>query len=132
MGKNIFLEVVMDNIVIPDAPVTAPVVETVPYVSPRPPVYGVYTRISFDAKTGEMVKDKHIKSKQTAFILHLLSPFLGFLFFPLFGMGDFYCGRIARGFLKIFTCGGFIIWALVDSFKVFRGKYETRGKCVLM
>lgn len=122
----------MDNVIIPDAPVTAPVIEKIQYVPPKSPVYGAYTRISFDTKTGEMVKDKYIKSKDAAFVLHILSPILGLFLFPFFGMGDFYCGRIARGFLKMFTAGGLYIWAISDIIKVQKGTYETRGKCVLM
>lgn len=116
----------MDNIIIPDAPVTDTVLEKIQYVPPKSPVYGSYTRISFDAKTGEMVKDKYIKSKDTAFVLHMLS------LLSVHGIGDFYCGRIARGFLKMFTLGGLYIWAISDIIKVRNGTYETRGKCVLM
>lgn len=116
----------MDNIIIPDAPVTDTVLEKIKYVPPKSPVYGAYTRISFNAKTGKMVKDKCIKSKNTALVWHILS----LLSMP--GIGDFYCGRIARGFLKMFTVGGLYIWTISDIIKVWKGTYETRGKCVLM
>ena len=122
----------MDNIIIPDAPVSAPVTEAIPYTKPRPPFYGAYTRISFDIKTGEMEKDKYIRSKKVAFILQLVGTLLGFLTFFTFGIGDFYCGRIARGILKTFTAGGFFILAIKDIITTFKGKYETNGKCILL
>lgn len=122
----------MDNVIIPDAPVSAPDYEKEMYMPPRPPVFASYTRITFDTKTGEMVKDKHVKSKNTAFIMHLLSLILGVFFTFFYGMGDFYCGRIARGFLKMLTGGGLMIWQIIDIVKVHKGEYETRGKCVLL
>lgn len=122
----------MDNIVIPDAPATAPITEAIPYCRPKLPFYGDYTRISFDIHTGEMIKDKYIKSKNTAFTLQVLGLVLGIFFFPFFGMGDFYCGRIGRGLLKMFTAGGLYILAVIDIIKVNKGEYETNGKCILL
>lgn len=123
----------MENIVIPDAPASAPITEAVPYTMPSPPFFGNYTRVNFDAHTGEMEKDKYIKSKNTAFKLHLIGLILGFLCLPFFfGMGDFYCGRIARGLLKTFTVGGLYILAVKDVIKAHKGEYETNGKCILL
>ncbi len=123
----------MDNVVIPNAPAAVSPVETVPYTAPRPPVYGEYTRITFDSKTGEMVKDKYIRSKDTAFKLQLIGLIAGILCFPLlFGLGDFYCRRIGKGLLKTFTAGGFYVWAIIDIIKSHKGEYNTNGKCILL
>lgn len=122
----------MDNIVIPNAPVTAPVTEAIPYKRPEMPLYGNYTRIEFDPQTGAIKKDKHIKSKKTAYKMHLLGLILGLLLPFFFGIGDFYCGRVGRGLLKTFTAGGLYILAVKDIIKAHKGEYETRGKCVLL
>lgn len=123
----------MDNVVIPNAPAAVSPVETISYTAPRPPVYGEYTRITFDSKTGEMVKDKYIRSKDTAFKLHLAGLIASFLCLPmLFGLGDFYCRRIGWGLLKTFTAGGLYILAIRDIIKTHKGEYDTKGKCILL
>lgn len=123
----------MDNVVIPNAPTAVSPKETIPYTAPNPPFYAGYTRITFDSKTGEMVKDKYIRSKDTAFKLQLVGLLVGLLCFPfLFGLGDFYCRRIGKGLLKTFTAGGFYVWAIIDIIKSHKGEYNTKGKCILL
>lgn len=124
----------MDNVVIPNAPVSASSAEAIPYTPPYPPVYGEYTRITFDSQTGEMVKDKYIRNKDTAFKLHLIGFIVGLVLpiFPLWGLGDFYCRRIGWGLLKTFTAGGIYILAVMDIIKAHKGQYDTKGKSILL
>lgn len=56
----------------------------------------------------------------------LLSTFLG-----IFGADRFYLGQTGLGFLKLFTCGGFGIWALVDRILIGMGKMTDAEGMVL-
>ena len=59
-----------------------------------------------------------MKSKVVALIL---SIFLGEL-----GIDRFYLGYIGTGILKLFTCGGFGIWWLIDLIMIATGKLKPK------
>ncbi|MBK8251711.1 MAG: TM2 domain-containing protein [Polyangiaceae bacterium] len=56
------------------------------------------------------------KSQGTAF---LLSYFLG-----CFGADRFYLGQTGLGLAKLFTCGGFMIWWIIDYIMIGMGKVK--------
>lgn len=56
------------------------------------------------------------KSQSTAF---LLSYFLG-----CFGADRFYLGQTGLGLAKLFTCGGFMIWWIIDYIMIGMGKVK--------
>ncbi len=61
------------------------------------------------------------KSKLTA---GLLGIFLG-----AYGVHRFYLGYTGMGFLMLFTCGGCVIWSLVDAIMVLMGKVpDAQGR----
>jgi len=51
--------------------------------------------------------------KKDRTIALVLSLFLG-----LYGIDRFYLGDVGLGVVKLVTCGGFLVWALVDLFLV--------------
>ena len=60
-----------------------------------------------------------MKSKMVALIL---SIFLGEL-----GIDRFYLGYIGTGILKLITCGGFVIWWLIDLILIATGKLKPKN-----
>ena len=56
------------------------------------------------------------RSQSTVF---LLACFLGY-----FGADRFYLGQTGLGLLKLFTCGGFGIWAMVDTLMIGMGRFR--------
>jgi TM2 domain-containing membrane protein YozV len=54
------------------------------------------------------------RSQATAF---LLSYFLGML-----GVDRFYLGYTGLGILKLLTCGGVLVWAVIDSILIGMGR----------
>ncbi|MFF1384646.1 Ltp family lipoprotein [Arthrobacter sp. NPDC058288] len=77
-----------------------------PNIAPYPPAYG-YGQVQ--------------QSNKSFLVTWLLSLLLGVL-----GVDRFYLGKIGTGLLKLFTIGGFGIWALVDLILVLTNK--TRDK----
>ena len=77
--------------------------------------------------TGSMVDQDNLllyrprrgRSKRSQAVAFLLSVFFGFL-----GMDQFYLGQTRLGLLKLFTVGGFGIWALFDILWIGMGLVE--------
>ena len=119
-----------ENVVIPGAPVSASDTSRIVYIPPAMPVCAPYTNIVMDAsgdlKPGSIQAQGACKelNKTVAFLLHLL---LGY-----WGIGDFYCGRTGRGIAKLFTGGGFFIWALIDSIRVLTGSYKPASNYIFV
>ncbi|AXE61057.1 TM2 domain-containing protein [[Mycoplasma] phocae] len=62
-------------------------------------------------------------SEKSRTVLSLLSFFFGTL-----GVDRFYGGRVGLGLLKLFTGGGFGIWAIIDFFLAIAGVQKDEKK----
>ncbi|WP_336510698.1 TM2 domain-containing protein [Mycoplasma phocoeninasale] len=70
------------------------------------------------------MKEKPSKKSRTA--LTLLSFFFGGL-----GIDRFYGGRVGLGLLKLFTAGGFGIWAIIDFILAVAGVQKDNEKLLI-
>lgn len=72
------------------------------------------------SKNLELIKTKNINYKEkSSSVAFLLCTFLGFL-----GMHRFYTGYYFIGVFQFLTCGGFIVWFLVDIVSLFRNDFR--------
>ena len=60
------------------------------------------------------------KSRTVALII-ACNPITGFL-----GIERFYLGYVWTGFLKFFTCGGCLIWCIIDIVHIINGKMKDK------
>ena len=60
-----------------------------------------------------------VVSGKSSPIAILLASFFGFL-----GLHRFYCGYFGIGLFQALTCGGFVIWFIVDIISLFTNKFE--------
>ncbi|MFA0754324.1 MAG: hypothetical protein IMHGJWDQ_002110 [Candidatus Fervidibacter sp.] len=87
------------------APLKSGAMGAMPSAAPRP--------VSPPPPTAQPVPAAHGKS-------FLVTALLAW-FFGLFGLDRFYLGYIGLGILKLVTCGGFGLWALVDFILLLAG-----------
>ncbi|MHC5906798.1 TM2 domain-containing protein [Streptomyces sp. S6] len=62
-------------------------------------------------------------SDKSKIVAGILQFFLGSL-----GVGRFYIGHVGLGLAQLFTCGGFGIWALIDSIILLTSDSTTDGQ----
>jgi TM2 domain-containing membrane protein YozV len=89
--------------------------------------YGVnpYAAPAYDA---QLVVARSEKSRSTALLLAYLPGLFG-----IFGIDRFYRGQVLLGILKLISCGGIGIWALVDLILLALGEAkDSEGKLLNM
>ncbi len=57
-----------------------------------------------------LIQSIPLKDPQTSLILSIL--------FGMYGIDRFYIGDTGMGIGKLFTCGGFVIWYIIDCFNI--------------
>lgn len=65
------------------------------------------------------LRQQHSQSTKSWTAVLMLSAFLGF-----FGADRFYTGRTGLGLAKLFTCGGYGIWWIVDIILLVTGQMK--------
>lgn len=70
-------------------------------------------------------ENKSPRSRFTCFLLSLL------ILFCLGGVHRIYAGKVITGIIQFATCGGFIIWQVIDIIRIILGCFDDKeGKTI--